>query len=233
MNAEKRKSFDWLEHPVYKSAAKSLAGQTRGNSEFWAAFEPVMRDVLGRSVSAGDFRRDLASCLNPSKRFRTIDEQVENAVYQRGYRWRGSGGNEKPELTPMDEDVLRSLTRWREKASLASEEVLTSLLPPLPKKGKPARKKADDEMMRRLREDFGDRCCYCARSVAHGNRYDLRAERDHIIPLSKGGPDTYENSALSCHECNGAKSDQSGPMWFGAGRHYWLARLRDQNRLSG
>lgn len=32
--------------------------------------------------------------------------------------------------------------------------------------------------------------------------------RDHIIPRSKGGPDTLDNSQTMCRICNGAKSDQ-------------------------
>jgi hypothetical protein len=49
-----------------------------------------------------------------------------------------------------------------------------------------------------------DTCCaYC-----HSPRQFLAAglERDHIIPLSKGGTNTAENICWACHKCNQFKA---------------------------
>ena len=42
-------------------------------------------------------------------------------------------------------------------------------------------------------------CVYCG-------QYGDRA--DHVIPASKGGPDTMENLVTACAGCNRAKSDK-------------------------
>jgi 5-methylcytosine-specific restriction endonuclease McrA len=41
-------------------------------------------------------------------------------------------------------------------------------------------------------------CQYCARKPAH--RTDLNI--DHVLPRSRGGPDTWENLVTSCRPCN-------------------------------
>lgn len=51
-------------------------------------------------------------------------------------------------------------------------------------------------------EVFGHRCAYCLRA-------DVSMTRDHVIPLSKGGPDTADNIVPACHSCNSKKNDKS------------------------
>ena len=57
-------------------------------------------------------------------------------------------------------------------------------------------------------ETQGERCAYCQRSM---NRYDrsiggaLKPSLDHVIPLSKGGADSFENTVAACRQCNGEK----------------------------
>lgn len=46
------------------------------------------------------------------------------------------------------------------------------------------------------------KCEYCGRDLlATINDYDAW-QLDHIVPLSKDGPDKYENTALCCKACN-------------------------------
>lgn len=52
------------------------------------------------------------------------------------------------------------------------------------------------------RDNF--RCMYCG---ARGNQVCLT--RDHIIPRSKGGRDTWENVVAACHRCNQHKADRT------------------------
>jgi len=47
-------------------------------------------------------------------------------------------------------------------------------------------------------------CMYCGDPV--GTR---GFELDHIIPKSRGGPDTYTNLVCSCRVCNGRKGDKT------------------------
>lgn len=53
-----------------------------------------------------------------------------------------------------------------------------------------------------LLEKFGHRCVYCGRT-------DTPFELDHLLPRSRGGSNRVSNLALSCHDCNAAKRDQT------------------------
>lgn len=58
------------------------------------------------------------------------------------------------------------------------------------------------EMRSYVLEKFGRRCAYCGRA-------DAAFELDHIRPRSRGGSDRVNNLALSCHDCNSKKADQT------------------------
>lgn len=55
------------------------------------------------------------------------------------------------------------------------------------------------------RDDY--RCVYCGR-----HRRELRGRqfltRDHVIPTSRGGPNTWENVVTACSPCNNRKGDR-------------------------
>lgn len=58
---------------------------------------------------------------------------------------------------------------------------------------------------RKLREEVLTRdghTCYICKGVA--------TQVDHLIPKSKGGPDTHDNTAAICAQCNQRKSDKIG-----------------------
>ena len=52
-----------------------------------------------------------------------------------------------------------------------------------------------------LRRD-GHRCQYCGRS-------DLSLTIDHVLPLSRGGEDAWENLVCACVQCNNRKGDRT------------------------
>lgn len=43
-------------------------------------------------------------------------------------------------------------------------------------------------------------CCYCGQRFTKGN-----LTREHVLPVSRGGPNTWTNCATCCKACNGAK----------------------------
>ncbi len=47
-------------------------------------------------------------------------------------------------------------------------------------------------------------CQYCLNEKPAG-----RLELDHIIPRSRGGPNSWENLVAACHECNNRKADRT------------------------
>lgn len=52
-----------------------------------------------------------------------------------------------------------------------------------------------------LRRD-GHRCQYCGRG-------DLGLTVDHVMPISRGGEDTWENLVCACVKCNNRKGDRT------------------------
>ncbi len=47
-------------------------------------------------------------------------------------------------------------------------------------------------------------CQYCGKSLKTNE-----ATLDHVIPKSKGGQNSYENTVCACEKCNGKKADKS------------------------
>ena len=61
-------------------------------------------------------------------------------------------------------------------------------------------------------------CLYC--DCAHQT-----LQWEHIIPLSRGGPDTIDNMVLACGECNQKKGTKDLFEWYGEERRYEIPRL--------
>jgi 5-methylcytosine-specific restriction endonuclease McrA len=53
------------------------------------------------------------------------------------------------------------------------------------------------------------RCAYCHQVATATNRWEI----DHIVPRRRGGSNRASNLALSCHDCNQAKGDQTADEW--------------------
>lgn len=54
----------------------------------------------------------------------------------------------------------------------------------------------------------GYKCAYCKCDVYMTKGYaPNQATIDHVVPLSKGGPHTYNNIVTACQSCNSAKGD--------------------------
>ncbi|MCY4381227.1 MAG: HNH endonuclease signature motif containing protein [Proteobacteria bacterium] len=52
------------------------------------------------------------------------------------------------------------------------------------------------------------KCFYCAKTLTVPE-----ATMDHIVPLSRGGRSTMGNLAVSCHDCNKVKKQQTPVEW--------------------
>jgi 5-methylcytosine-specific restriction endonuclease McrA len=50
-------------------------------------------------------------------------------------------------------------------------------------------------------------CQYCGRRASDFVRGE-RLTRDHIVPVSRGGPDSWENCVTACSKCNNKKADK-------------------------
>lgn len=71
----------------------------------------------------------------------------------------------------------------------------------------------------------GWQCAYCQRFIS-GDMMTV----DHVIPTLRGGPDTLDNTVISCRECNARKGDMNlieYRHWL-AVRHYAFVIAPDE-----
>jgi len=57
-------------------------------------------------------------------------------------------------------------------------------------------------------EQQSGRCLYCRQALIRSEslaKMPNSLTLDHVIPLAKGGPDTFENTVAACYACNQAK----------------------------
>jgi len=90
------------------------------------------------------------------------------------------------------------------------------------------RRKLRDKLRDELVSIFGSRCWYCGTEIVVNPVTDggilesgLGLQIEHIISKSKGGLDDIDNYALSCGNCNRAKTSQSVIEFI-----KWLAFIR-------
>lgn len=76
----------------------------------------------------------------------------------------------------------------------------------------------------------GWKCCYC------GAKLSLRSGTvEHIVPQSKGGKNTLENTAIACKACNNIKGDLSLSAFttqFGMKLNVVPRQLTDEEKIS-
>ncbi len=63
----------------------------------------------------------------------------------------------------------------------------------------------EEEWRARL-DDWHGLCAYCLAAKA--------TERDHVVPISRGGSDDIENIVPSCLPCNRGKQDRTPSEWL-------------------
>jgi rubrerythrin len=68
-----------------------------------------------------------------------------------------------------------------------------------------------------------DICIYC------GSKTDLTLE--HIMPRSRGGPDSPDNAVWVCKRCNSSKGDKRLYEWFGLENRYNIPRIAEGKYL--
>lgn len=73
--------------------------------------------------------------------------------------------------------------------------------------------------VKQLRKIHGDNCCYCGIELdfVRGRRGEgiarNRATLEHVLPLSRGGTHTFENTKIACHRCNVSKNSKTVAEW--------------------
>lgn len=55
-------------------------------------------------------------------------------------------------------------------------------------------------------------CCYCGRP--EGRAKDARFDREHFVPLSRGGKTTRYNIGPACRKCNRGRGNKPLFEWF-------------------
>ena len=70
------------------------------------------------------------------------------------------------------------------------------------------------------------RCAYCERYCV-----GWMLEKDHVIPISRGGSDGIDNVVVACYPCNRGKSDMTVEEWREIGSP--IAKTRNGRRIAG
>ncbi len=74
------------------------------------------------------------------------------------------------------------------------------------------------KVRQRLRRRDGDLCCWCHEPMEFDwpppgvARAPNLATIEHIMPLSEGGANTYDNFALACDRCNSSRQGRARPQ---------------------
>lgn len=69
-----------------------------------------------------------------------------------------------------------------------------------------------------IKVSFNNECAYCGRK--------LPLERDHIIPLTKGGAFAKENIVPACKSCNSSKGNRDLIAWYKTKTFYTEQKLQ-------
>jgi 5-methylcytosine-specific restriction endonuclease McrA len=73
----------------------------------------------------------------------------------------------------------------------------------------------------------GHRCVYCCRNLIADFDSFMLAEEDHLVPQSKGGPNSLENVVIACAVCNRLKGNYVPTDSFDpARRHEYIIAVR-------
>jgi hypothetical protein len=80
---------------------------------------------------------------------------------------------------------------------------------------------------KRLFRRDSNMCMYCGDFL-----FDFELTRDHVVPVSRGGTDTWKNVVTACRECNHRKADMSLKEIDAIGMHL-LAVPYAPNRAEG
>lgn len=85
-----------------------------------------------------------------------------------------------------------------------------------PRRHRPGRPTPVHRRVHRIGSRDGYDCAYCGRDLACPCTLDPGCDPavlDHVLPLSRGGPDTDDNLLLACWPCNSSKSDRTPSEW--------------------
>ena len=59
----------------------------------------------------------------------------------------------------------------------------------------------------------GASCAYCGGAVAVSGDFSDKASIDHVVPVSCGGPHTFDNTVVACLPCNMSKNSRTPEQW--------------------
>lgn len=87
---------------------------------------------------------------------------------------------------------------------------------------------SEHEWQSKLRS-AGYRCHYCASSLI--SESEFTGTRDHVVPLSRGGDNSIDNTVPSCWACNEAKGMMTGAEFMAARERREISEICNSPRL--
>ena len=72
---------------------------------------------------------------------------------------------------------------------------------------------------------FGGECCYCG--VKEGRSKKTKFDREHLVPISKGGKTIRNNIACACPKCNRSRGNKNLIAWYRE-QPFWTQEREDR-----
>lgn len=71
---------------------------------------------------------------------------------------------------------------------------------------------------------FHGSCAYCG--MPEGRAAEAKLDRDHLVPVSKGGQTVKSNIVPACRKCNRGRGNRDWELWFKAQKFYTAGQWR-------
>ena len=78
-----------------------------------------------------------------------------------------------------------------------------------------------------LGERYGMRCWWCSQQLRYDMGWQNSVTREHVVPVSLGGPNEYWNLVAACYRCNTMRGTTPQAEWERVAR-----TLRPDHRLA-
>lgn len=157
----------------------------------------IDKKAAKRAYNARYYRENRQRLLEKQARYDRSDRGRENDRVRRArYRKTAHGRRRSAVRTARYRATLRGVVVHRNIQARRRARLRGAAIEPLPA-----------DWREQLLGFQGGRCAYCHEALGDD------AQMEHVIPLARGGPHTWENVVLACPPCNMTKWARTPEEW--------------------